>query len=696
MIGKARIDAQRSVQFHLERGRQVAPGKRTLTEALPVQQKEAGVPGKVSAASASTSPPASSSSDPFRPRHLAVQLAGGAGDGSADAVHAAAQHGLTGGRGALPHRATIQTLFGRHDVSGIGAHVGGPAAEGCAQMGATAYATGDQVAFAGAPDLHTAAHEAAHVVQQRGGVQLKGGIGEAGDAYERHADEVADLVVAGKSAERALDRYAGGSGGGGSGGAAVQHRLIVGGKQIDTGAVDGDMKTAQGNGEITLAELAASGRLQKEAADKQDFVYADWKAAAQGLVTHDPTSLGSLALHAGSITFTNANKKYAQRAQQLIDLLAAHPSISAYIGGRPCFITLINSPGNPASVIDLKKQINIELAYWYFETYELGYMLGLLCHEFAVHPMANLDPSVQTSEPALKGIDLDSGIMDGKKKHTVNTKDAPQVDHIFASIVSMPRHRVYVTAVIQMAEMLAAEAAKKGSGIGAEEITNLLDCFMMDCASILATNDHRDKGALVPNLIATAYNDYLTEIPTLTKNKTVLARTPGKQGFFGVASGYFSVVGRLAKGQLADGSRERVAYQPTDQQRAYMETNHRRLHWIEPDGRCVFGAVGHVMGGVSAQDVIVTVLGKLETGNVALTNLILNAGQTVANVIACIRNGRWADPHVGDIILDVTTTALGLGVTVLRPDGTTLDINGGGKLIIRVTSPLEHYHATDA
>ena len=61
-------------------------------------------------------------------------------------------------------------------------------------------------------DLHIAAHEAAHVVQQRGGVQLKGGVGEVGDAYEQHADQVADAVVQGKSAEALLDPYAGGAG----------------------------------------------------------------------------------------------------------------------------------------------------------------------------------------------------------------------------------------------------------------------------------------------------------------------------------------------------------------------------------------------------------------------------------------------------------------------------------------------------
>ena len=45
--------------------------------------------------------------------------------------------------------------------------------------------------------------------RQRGGVSLKGGVGESGDQYERHADDVADAVVAGKSAEPILDRMGG-------------------------------------------------------------------------------------------------------------------------------------------------------------------------------------------------------------------------------------------------------------------------------------------------------------------------------------------------------------------------------------------------------------------------------------------------------------------------------------------------------
>ena len=125
---------------------------------------------------------------------------------SAAGVHAAAERGISGASGRLPHLETIQRSFGKHDVSQIQAHTDGAASKGAKVMGAEAFASGDHVAFAEAPSLHTAAHEAAHVVQQRGGVQLKGGVGTEGDQYEQHADAVADRVVQGKSAESLLDQ----------------------------------------------------------------------------------------------------------------------------------------------------------------------------------------------------------------------------------------------------------------------------------------------------------------------------------------------------------------------------------------------------------------------------------------------------------------------------------------------------------
>lgn len=628
------------------------------------------------------------------PFSLHVQKKGG-DDVAAENVQRAAQVGIQGSSGALPFADQIQASFGSHSVQHVQAHVGGAATSACDAMGAEAYATGHHVAFAGAPSLHTAAHEAAHVVQQRSLVQLLGGIGRVGDEYEQHADQVADLVVQGKSAEPLLDKYASPSAAAPASAAPVQRKLVVGKQEIPGDEVEVHLANALSLGQISDRELASTKRLVDEANDdQQTFSYASWQDAAVGVREHDLSQAPSMAIQRGSIVFTNAVKKFHHQATQLLEMLAAHPSISAYINNRPCFISLVRSPDNPAAVIDLGKQINIELAYWYFETYPIGYLLGMLCHEFAVHPMADLDAGVQMTEPNLMGQELDTGIMDGKTPHRINTDRAGQVDHIFAAIVGMPRNGVYLKTVLEMAQLLSQEAAKLGSEVSPEEVTNLLDCFMMDCASILATNDHRDKGALVPGLIATAYNDYRDMVQQSTHDKAVLSRLPPPKTKWGVAKAYFGLVGNLASGSMKNASRDRDHYQPTDQQAQYLEAHHRHLHWIEPDGRCVFGALARVAG-IDTHAAISTVLMRLNAGNAALTLLITNAGQNVEDVIECIRKGRWADPEVGDIILEVAATALGIGVTVLLPNGQTYDVCGGGELIVRVTSPLEHYHGVD-
>lgn len=141
-----------------------------------------------------------------KPRTAIQRRATGAA--AAADVQTTAVAGVASASAALPHLATIQRAFGKHDVSNVRAQVGGPAAAATGALGAQAYATGDTVAFASTPDLHTAAHEAAHAIQQRHGAVGFQGLGAANDEHERHADAVADAVVAGQSAEPILDRVA--------------------------------------------------------------------------------------------------------------------------------------------------------------------------------------------------------------------------------------------------------------------------------------------------------------------------------------------------------------------------------------------------------------------------------------------------------------------------------------------------------
>lgn len=168
-----------------------APGKRTLTQLLG-------------------------------PRRL--QFRGGKG-GDPERARRLAQRGASSAAKQLPYYELIQRAFGRFDVSGVQVHDDARAQEAAHALGAEAYAFGDDVVLGASSDLHTVAHEAAHVVQQRAGiVQLSSGVGHSGDPYERHADAVADAVVAGHSAEPLLAEMLGAAPIAGAAPAGVQRR----------------------------------------------------------------------------------------------------------------------------------------------------------------------------------------------------------------------------------------------------------------------------------------------------------------------------------------------------------------------------------------------------------------------------------------------------------------------------------------
>lgn len=167
-------------------------------------------PAHTGSADAASRSPAGRVQSP-RPSKVSLQLATSlpvAGDaaGGADAgfasggsavraagVRAIAEEGMAGSAGDLPYLSVLQPAFGAHDLRGVKAYVGGPAARAASRIGARAYTVGDRIAFRERPDLRTAAHETAHVVQQRGGDGQPGG--EPAGRHEQHADAVASAVV---------------------------------------------------------------------------------------------------------------------------------------------------------------------------------------------------------------------------------------------------------------------------------------------------------------------------------------------------------------------------------------------------------------------------------------------------------------------------------------------------------------------
>lgn len=120
-----------------------------------------------------------------------------------------AAQGFSGSASEVPHRAEMEQSFGA-DFSGVKAYTDGPALKANQDLGAHAYAAGDQVAFSTSnPSKALVAHELTHVLQHTGdGPSRKasggsdGGIDTSG---EGEAERVEAAVAAGQPASSALD-----------------------------------------------------------------------------------------------------------------------------------------------------------------------------------------------------------------------------------------------------------------------------------------------------------------------------------------------------------------------------------------------------------------------------------------------------------------------------------------------------------
>jgi len=108
----------------------------------------------------------------------------------------------------------MEPRFGR-DFSGVRVHSDAAAQRSARDINAKAYAVGHNIVFGAgefAPRTHGGrrllAHELTHVLQQQAGCHTGSRISEAGDAFEQHADAVADRAAAGDSAAGLLDHFA--------------------------------------------------------------------------------------------------------------------------------------------------------------------------------------------------------------------------------------------------------------------------------------------------------------------------------------------------------------------------------------------------------------------------------------------------------------------------------------------------------
>ncbi len=195
----------------------------------------------------------------------------------------------------------------------------------------------------------------------------------------------------------------------------------------------------------------------------------------------------------------------------------------------------------PADVIDRGTDgVDINLASYYFEKYEIGYIMGMLAHEIGLHPLASRNTNIPDEESMFEGVPLAvPGLTDLKTPRTMSTEGAGQADHIMAAFPSSTRHGIYRDIVVAMARILAQDAANGAQNAQARDVTDLIDCYLMDLASIAVTNDHRMQAATEPGYTAKVFNAYkqalLAQLPADSPLRALL---PLDKSMFGVMNDF--------------------------------------------------------------------------------------------------------------------------------------------------------------
>ncbi|MHB9756191.1 WXG100-like domain-containing protein [Streptomyces sp. BYX5S] len=261
----------------------------------------------------------------------------------------------------------------------------------------------------------------------------------------------------------------------------------------------------------------------------------------------------------GNFEFTNLNhmnERYRDKAVRIIDVLQKHQTIRDYVGGRQVRITLhVRTTETPADVIDRGDAgVDINLASYYFEKYDVGYVMGMLSHEIGLHPLASRNRDIPDEESMFQGIPLPvPGLGHLNPPRTMNTESAGQADHIMAAFPSSTRHRIYRDIVLGMADILAEDARIGEEGAKAKDVTDLIDTYLMDVASIAITSDYRVNAAREPANTAKVYNAYKELfVQQLAADSPVRALVPADKGWFGVARDFTTLAASLGTNNRGD------------------------------------------------------------------------------------------------------------------------------------------------
>lgn len=215
------------------------------------------------------------------------------------------------------------------------------------------------------------------------------------------------------------------------------------------------------------------------------------------------------------------------KASKLRWMVMDSASMQAWIAKDKSCRFLVTNEANPATIYDPAGQTGnlfIRISKWFIQGYSAGYIAGMLCHEVGAHYLATA--RIKANKTWTKEVEFRANkkkIKDPLTGWSYEPMKASQPDHIFAACATQPRYRAYRDIFIEFATIIAEDLDKT---VGApffseEDLNDLLDCWLMDISSILATTDRRGRGPFLANYVATAYNAHLAD---LQRNRVLLTR----------------------------------------------------------------------------------------------------------------------------------------------------------------------------
>ncbi|MFJ3763037.1 OTU domain-containing protein [Streptomyces sp. NPDC090080] len=266
---------------------------------------------------------------------------------------------------------------------------------------------------------------------------------------------------------------------------------------------------------------------------------------------------------AGNFYFANlssARQDFVAKGKKVLELLYDNSMIGEYLDGVNVRIVLTDAVlESPARITpDLTHGgYQVQLAGYYFEKYSTGYIVGMLAHEFGAHVIPDRRLSVIEEDELFLHAQLP---VPGLPTRTMLAANATQPHHILMAIQGNGRHNVYLQTVAHAA-MSALSRARRSSDTTAQDITDILDAYLMDLSSVAVTNDNRLLGvpgrsgsAEVRADIATAYNAYRQRLVTDERFERLQHYFPGEKTESDITQEFALLAGRMLTSALGSSS----------------------------------------------------------------------------------------------------------------------------------------------